>query len=495
MTESEPETAALSGLLAREAGAAQRGDHTRVEVPRGPAPLPLRLLAAIADAAVAAAPAIVGALIVHSLRDVNGGGQADRLIFGAMAVVATAATYVWNLGFAQGRTGSSVGKTWFGLVARGRDGQPLGARSSLLLFSSREVVRRATAVDEGFVEHVAEASPASMRTRRITGLVVCALLLLVVALASVAVGARPLSLAEIGAAIAPPYGVSASDSEIIVRSLRLPRTLLALVTGLALGMAGAMIQGHTRNPLADPGILGVSAGAACAVVLATLLLGVGSATGTVWFALAGSFVATIVVFGLAAMGGRALSPISLILGGAAMAAFLSSITAAVVLLDQDTLDSYRFWVVGSVAARGLDVLTPLLPFFAAGMVIALASAPGLNLMSLGEDVARSLGGSILLSRIAGVAAITLLAGTATAACGPIGFVGLVVPHIARAITGPDYRWILPYSALIGATLLTICDVIGRVVVRPGELQVGIVLALVGGPFFIALVRRRKLASL
>ncbi|GAB3163073.1 hypothetical protein GCM10027059_16820 [Myceligenerans halotolerans] len=485
----------LTDLAASGSGADPRADHTRVEIPRGPAPWALRLLAAVLDVAVVATPAVIGALIVHSLRDVNGGGQMDRLVFGSFAAAATVATYVWNLGFAQGRTGSSVGKTWCGLVARGPSGQPLGVRAGLLPFTTREVVRRQTAVNEGFTECTQDISSTSLRVRRLTGLAACAVLLAVVALASLAVGARPLGLAEIGQAVTPPYDVGVTDPEIIVRSLRLPRTLLALVVGMALGIAGAMIQGHSRNPLADPGILGVSAGAACAVVLAILFLGVGSAAGYVWFALIGSFVTSVVVFALASMGARALSPASLILGGAAVAAFLSSITSAVVLLDQRTLDSYRFWVVGSVAGRGLDVLLPLLPFFAAGLLLALAGAPGLNLLGLGEDAARALGANIPLHRVLGVVAITLLAGTATAACGPIGFVGLVVPHIARTVTGPDYRWILPYSALIGATLLIVCDVIGRVVARPGELQVGIVLALVGGPFFIALVRRRKLVTL
>ena len=261
--------------------------------------------------------------------------------------------------------------------------------------------------------------------------------------------------------------------------------------GAALGIAGALIQGHTRNPLADPGILGVTAGAACAVVLAIFGLGIATPLGYIWFALLGAFLASALVFGLSAIGTGKLSPLTLVLGGSAIGAFLTSVTSAVVLLDQNTLDSYRFWVVGSIAGRGLDILTPLLPFLVVGLVLALATTPGLNLLSLGEDVARSLGISILANRIAGIVAITLLTGAATAACGPIAFVGLVVPHVARAISGPDYRWIVPFSGLLGAIVLVMSDVIGRVVVRPGELQVGIVLAVVGAPFFIALVRRQE----
>lgn len=483
----------LSDLATRETVSA-RGDHTRVEVPRGPAPLPMRAAAVAVDLAVTALPLVVGALVVHSLRDANGGGEVDRTVFGGFAVAAACAVHVWNLGYAQGRRGESIGRSWFGLVVRGRDGRPLGVRRALLPATPREVVRRATALDEGFAPTEPLVTPASLRRGRVLGLVALAVLLGVVLLASLAVGARPLTFAEIGDALVPPY-TAPTDADLIVRDLRLPRTLLGLVTGMALGLAGALIQGHTRNPLADPGILGVSAGAACAVVLAIALLDVTSAGGYVWFALGGALGTSVLVFWLSSLGSRGTSPVSLVLGGAAVAAFLSSITSAVVLLDQGTLDSFRFWVVGSVAGRGLDVLGPLAPFFALGLVLAVASAPGLNLLSLGDDVARSLGTSVALNRVVGVAALSLLAGAATAACGPIAFVGLVVPHVARAFTGPDYRWLLPCSAVLGAIMVTLCDVVGRVVARPGELQAGIVLALVGAPFFITLVRRRKLVTL
>jgi len=442
-----------------------------------------------------ALPLAIGALVVHSLRDGNGGGTIDRVVFSGFAIAVTVAVLVWNNGFAQGRRGASTGKAWFGLVVRGTDGQPLGVRRSLALLAPRQVVRRVTAEDEGFVRITVIVTPSKLRVRRVAGLLVLLTVLAVVVLASVAVGARPLSFAQIGHGLTPPYGAAATEADIIIRDLRLPRTLLGLVTGIALGLAGGLIQGHTRNPLADPGILGVSAGAACAVVLAITFLDITSAADYIWFALAGALVTSTAVFGLSTVGSRSPSPLSLVLGGAAVAAFLSAITSAVVLLDQNTLDTYRFWVVGSVAARGLDILTPLLPFFAVGAILALANAPGLNLLSLGEDVARSLGTSIALNRIIGVTAITLLAGAGTAACGPIAFIGLAVPHLARAFTGPDYRWLLPCSALIGAIMLISCDILGRVTARPGELQVGIVLALVGAPFFIALVRRRKLVTL
>jgi iron complex transport system permease protein len=484
----------LSDLAPRE-GVTARADHTRVQVPRGPAPVALRIAAAAVDLTVVALPLAVGALVVHSLRDANGGGTVDRVVFGGFALAVAVAVYAWNQGFAQGRRGASTGKAWFGLIARGTDRQPLGVRRSLAVFTPRQVVRRITAEEEGFAEFKVALTPAKLRLRRVTGLLALLVVLAVVVLASVAVGARPLSFGEIWHGLTPPYDATPTEADIIIRDLRLPRTLLGLVTGIALGLAGGLIQGHTRNPLADPGILGVSAGAACAVVLAITFLDVTSAGGYIWFALAGALITSLAVFGLSSVGGRSPSPVSLVLGGAAVAAFLSAITSAVVLLDQNTLDAYRFWVVGSVAARGLDILMPLLPFFAVGILLALANAPGLNLLSLGEDVARSLGTNIALNRIIGVTAITLLAGAATAACGPIAFIGLAVPHVARAFTGPDYRWLLPCSALIGAIMLITCDILGRVAARPGELQVGIVLAFVGAPFFIALVRRRKLVTL
>src|SRR5690606_7067877 len=253
--------------------------------------------------------------------------------------------------------------------------------------------------------------------------------------------------------------------------------------------------GHTRNPLADAGLLGINAGAAFLVVLSIYLFGLSTPAQYLWFAFAGSALASIVVFGFASIGNGGSSPLSLALAGAAVAFFLQAMIQTIVLLDQTSLDGYRFWVVGSVAGRGMDVFWQVLPFIVVGLLVALASTPALNLLSLGEDVARSLGTNVVTTRVIGIAAITVLTGAATAACGPIAFVGLIVPHIARAVTGPDYRWLVPYAGLLGGALLVLADVVGRIVVRPGELQVGIVLALIGAPFFIALVRRRKLVSL
>ncbi|WP_084606246.1 iron chelate uptake ABC transporter family permease subunit [Agreia bicolorata] len=454
-----------------------------------------RVAAAVIDLAAIAAPAVVGMLIVASLSDLRGGGSADRFVFGSVAVLASIAVLVGNLGVKQGRTGATVGKQWCGLIARNLEGAPLGIWRSLSPLTRRHVVLRETAQLDGFVPHQPDDPIRALRLRRIGWLPALVVLLLIAALASLAIGSRPLSIADVGAALLPPYDTGASDAELIVRSIRFPRTILAIVVGFALGAAGSLIQGHTRNALADPGILGISAGAACAVVVAIYVLGVSTPAGYVWFAFAGALAASAAVFGISSAGRGMRSPMTLVLGGAALAAFLGSITSALVLLDESTLDSYRFWIVGSVAGRGLDVLLPLLPFLAAGTVIALLSAPGLNLLATGDDLAVGLGLNIRAHRASGILAITLLAGAATAACGPIGFVGLVAPHMARAIVGSDYRWTVPYSGLLGALMLCVGDVVGRLMLRPGELQVGIVVALIGGPVFIALIRRRRLAAL
>lgn len=333
---------------------------------------------------------------------------------------------------------------------------------------------------------------AHRRRRRTVGLLLLVLLVVSCALVSLGVGSNTLNPAEVWHGLFTPTDTTA---DIVVRELRAPRTLLGLLVGMAMGVAGALIQGHTRNPLADPGLLGVSAGSAFAVVFAIYAFGVNSPSGYLWFAFVGALAASVLVFGLSAIGGNGADPLTLALAGAAVSAFLGALTSALVLLDQYTLNGYRYWAVGSVDNRGVDVLVTVLPFLVGALVVALASTPSLNVLNLGVDVARSLGGNVFLGRLVGILVITVLTGAATAACGPIAFIGLVVPHLARAVTGPDYRWLVPYAGLMGAALLLIADVIGRVVVRPGELQVGIVLAVIGAPFFIGLVRRRRLVQL
>ncbi|MGI5199891.1 FecCD family ABC transporter permease [Streptomyces sp. CA-288835] len=330
--------------------------------------------------------------------------------------------------------------------------------------------------------------------------------LLVALLGAVLVVLCLLSLA-LGAASVPPgqvirtlFGDAPSRFvDNIVWSARVPRTTLGLAAGAALGLAGALMQALTRNPLADPGILGVSAGASFAIVLAVGVFGFGSFYGYVWFAFAGALAASVVVYLLGGLGRSGQTPVKLALAGIAVTFLLSSLTSAIVLTDPDALDRYRFFTAGSMADPDGATVLRILPFLAAGLILALACAPALNSLALGEDVAASLGRNLGLIRLQGVAAVTLLTGAAVAVIGPIVFIGLVVPHVARVLAqlagiGPDHRWLLPLSAVLAPSLLLAADIVGRLVARPTEVQAGIVVAFIGGPFFIAMVRRRQLAE-
>ncbi len=317
--------------------------------------------------------------------------------------------------------------------------------------------------------------------------------LALVCLASIRYGAKPMSTGTVLDAIWHP-DLSLRD-HVVVRELRIPRTVVGLLVGVALGLSGAVMQGVTRNPLADPGILGVSAGASLFVVVAIYVFGIVSMTGYVWWAFAGASLVSVGVYALGSLGREGATPVKLALAGAAATAFLGSVTSAILLIDLATLDAYRFWAVGSLAGRTGEVVAVTAPFIVVGAVLALGSGRVLNALALGDDVARSLGQRVGLARGLSAASVVLLVGAATAAAGPIAFVGLTIPHVARAITGPDYRWVLPYSAVLGPILLLGADIVGRVVARPGEVQVGIMTAVIGAPFFVALVRRRRLAEL
>jgi iron complex transport system permease protein len=314
-----------------------------------------------------------------------------------------------------------------------------------------------------------------------------------VAVLSITVGARPIAPDTVWSALTA-FDPAATEHRIIW-DLRLPRTIMGLVVGAALGLSGAVLQGATRNPLADPAILGIHSGAALFVVLGVAVFGLTQLNLYVWLAFIGAGGAMLVVYAVASLGREGATPIKLALAGAAVTAALQSVTSAILLTSPRTLDEIRFWQVGSLAGRDIAIVVQVAPFLAIGMVLALATGRLLDGLSMGEDVARSLGQDVArLRAIAGLAAV-ILAGAATAAAGPIAFVGLTVPHVARAVTGPNYRWILPYSMLLAPILLLGADVVGRVIAPPGEVQVGIVTAFLGAPVFIALVRRRKLASL
>ena len=336
----------------------------------------------------------------------------------------------------------------------------------------------------------------SVRSRawtRSVGLLAAIVLLAAVTACSLSYGAKAMPLQTVWDAFTE-FDPQNND-HLIVRSLRVPRTIIGLLVGAALGLAGAVMQGVTRNPLADPALLGIEAGASLAVVAGISVFNIGSLSGYVWFAFVGAAAASAVVYGLSSFGHRGSTPLKLALAGTAVAALLSSLTSAVLLLDVTTLDQFRFWVVGSLAGRDDAIIWDVIPFIAVGAVLSVGVGSGLNTLALGDDIARGLGQRVAVIRAVSAVAVVLLCGAATAAAGPIAFVGLTVPHVARAICGPDYRWILPWSMVLAPTLLLGADVIGRLVARPGELQVGIVTAIIGAPFFIALVRRRHLVEL
>src|SRR3954471_7813566 len=315
-------------------------------------------------------------------------------------------------------------------------------------------------------------------------------------LLSLAVGARPIPLAEVVDAL---FGKLDGGNAAVVSDVRLPRTALGLLSGVALGLSGALMQALTRNPLADPGLLGVTAGGGFGVVIAVGVLGLGTLYGYVWFAFAGALLASVVVYLLGRLGRSGLTPVKLALAGVAVSALLSSFTSAIVLTNTDALNRYRFWSAGSLADQNGAAVLDILPFIVVGTVLAIACGPALNSLALGEDVAAALGRRLGLVRIQGATAVTLLTGAAVAVIGPIVFLGLVVPHVARSLAqwaglGPDHRWLLPLSALIAPGLLLAADILGRMLDRPIEIQAGVLIAFLGGPFFIAMVRRRRLAE-
>ncbi|MFC4563094.1 FecCD family ABC transporter permease [Nocardiopsis mangrovi] len=327
---------------------------------------------------------------------------------------------------------------------------------------------------------------------RTAGLFAALGVLVVCALLSIAVGAKAIPVATVWDAL---WSYDGSYDHSVVRELRLPRTVLGIFVGAALGLAGALMQALTRNPLAEPGILGINSGAAAAIVVAIFVFGLTSPSSYLWFAFIGAGVAAVLVYSLGSGGRTGTTPVRLALAGTAVAAVLQGFVHTVFMLDDFVFDRIRFWQVGSLVGRDLDIFLQVWPFLAAGIVIALLLGPALNTIALGEDLAAALGARINRTRAATAVAIILLCGAATASAGPIWFVGLAVPHVARVLVGADQRWLLPYSAVLAAVLLTAADTVGRVVLPNGELEVGIITALVGAPVFIALVRRKKMARI
>ena len=328
--------------------------------------------------------------------------------------------------------------------------------------------------------------------KRAFGMVGILIALALALLASLAFGANPLSLGEVWQGFWAPDD---SEASVIVWTLRVPRTVVGILVGAAYGVAGALIQALTRNPLADPGILGVNAGAGFAVTIGVGLFGLSGVSGYLWFAFAGAAAATVAVYLIGTAGRGTASPVTLVLAGVALAAVLGGFSTFLTLIDPETFRSIRSWGLGSIARTGIEDAMTVAPFLAAGLVIALLLSGSLNSIALGDDLAASLGTKVGRTRVFGILSVTLLAGGATAVTGGIGFVGLMIPHIVRWLVGPDQRWIIAYSALAAPVLVLTADVLGRVLGRPGEIEVGIVTAVLGAPVLIALVRRRKASGL
>ncbi|ROS61407.1 iron complex transport system permease protein [Frigoribacterium sp. PhB160] len=331
------------------------------------------------------------------------------------------------------------------------------------------------------------------RPRRLRAAWLLALLgaLVVVMLLSLAIGTRAVPLDDVVAAL----GGATDGFDRASVAKRIPRTLLAAAAGAALAVAGAVMQGVTRNPLADPGILGVNTGASLAVVAGLAFFGLSASTSIVWVAIAGAGGTALFVYAVGSLGRGGATPLKLALAGAATSAALASFITAVALPRGDIAANIRSWQIGGVGGGTFASLGQVLPFLAVGLVVCLLSAKALNSLALGDELAAGLGERVAVARGAAALGAVVLCGAATAVTGPIGFVGLVVPHACRLLTGVDHRWLLPFSAVAGAVLLTASDVVGRVVARPAEIDVGIVTALIGAPFFIWIVRRAKLRAL
>jgi iron complex transport system permease protein len=340
------------------------------------------------------------------------------------------------------------------------------------------------------------ATPTAARLRRSTRvralwLVACLGLLAVLMAASTMIGSRSVGLEDVLAA----YAGSAEGFDQAAVAKRIPRTLLAVLAGAALGVSGAVMQGVTRNPLADPGILGVNTGAALAVVVGMAVFGLASAADYIWFAIAGAALTAVFVYTIGSLGRGGATPLKLALAGAATAAVLTSFISAIVLPRGDIAGLARDWQIGGVGGGTLASVQLVLPFLLVGLLVCFLSSSGLNALALGDELAAGLGQRVLISRLVASAGAVVLCGAATAVTGPIGFVGLVIPHACRLLAGVDHRWLFPFSAVTGAGLLTASDIVGRIIARPAELDVGILTALLGAPVFIAIVRRQKVRAL
>ncbi len=335
-----------------------------------------------------------------------------------------------------------------------------------------------SSLNRGFVQSL---------TKPVAGLVLGLLILVICLIFSVTLGAADISWHTVYTALTDFDG---SKDHLIIRTVRLPRSLLAVMVGAAISVSGALMQGITRNPLADPGILGINAGASFAVVIAIFIFGTSAPSVYIWYAFTGAGITAISVYFLASLGRSGITPLNLTIAGAAISALLASLITTILIVSQRTLEEIRFWLAGSLAGADANLISQVLPYICIGLILAFLLGRQITILSLGEDIAQGLGQQTLWIKIAAAISVFLLQGSAVAVAGGIGFIGLVVPHIVRFFVGVDYRWILPYSALFGSILLLSSDIIARLVIRPQEIPVGIMTALVGAPFFIYLAKNK-----
>ena len=328
--------------------------------------------------------------------------------------------------------------------------------------------------------------------KKLALLPLCLLALLLCAVLSLMFGSRSLPWGELWAAL---RGVSSDSLALGIVQARLPRMAFGLIAGAALGVSGALMQCITRNPIADPSILGINTGASLFVVIGIAFFGINLPGQYIVLALIGAGLTAVFVYAIASLGSAGLTPIKLALSGAATGMALSSLVSTVILPRSQVMDQFRFWQIGSVGGAGWAQISAVTPYLIVGLVLAVVLIPALNTLALGDEMATGLGTNVKAARGLGALAGVLLCGATTAVAGPIGFVGLMVPHLMRAIFGPDLKYIIPMSAVGGACLLTLSDVLGRVVGHPGEIEVGIVTAFIGAPFFVMIARKAKVTTL
>ncbi|MDA0149019.1 FecCD family ABC transporter permease [Vibrio sp. LaRot3] len=325
------------------------------------------------------------------------------------------------------------------------------------------------------------------------GLIVAIVLLALLTCTSVFIGARNINWQTTLDAI---FSYDSTNSEhLLVHHIRIPRSLLAIVVGVGLGLSGTLMQALTRNPLADPGLLGVNAGAMFAIAGAIAFASITQPSDYVFFGSIGSGLTGVAVYFLAGLH-KTVNPVRLVLAGAALSVVLLAVTHLITINShQEVFDRFRHWVVGSLQGRGYDVLYSVTVLIVIGAIASILIAPALDALSLGQEFGQSLGSNPKVIWLIACGAIIILSGSATAAAGPISFIGLTAPHLARFIVGPDHRWLMPYSMVIGAMLILSADILGRIIGHPNEISVGIMAALIGGPFFIYMVKRWKISQL